>query len=107
MDRKRTLHVKRSVALARKKRIEEAQQEITARQLDRFVGKRLEVLVEERVEGEGLSLGRAYLHAPEVDGLMVIHEGSVTPGEVIPVQVIRRNGIDLEAVPIMKEAFHG
>ena len=107
MDRKRTLHVKRSVALARKKRIEEAQQEITARQLDRFVGKRLEVLVEERVEGEGLSLGRAYLHAPEVDGLMVIHEGSVTPGEVIPVQVIRRNGIDLEAVPVMKEAFHG
>jgi ribosomal protein S12 methylthiotransferase len=107
MDRKRTLHVKRSVALSRKKRIEEAQQEITARRLDRFVGKRLPVLIEEKVEGEGLSLGRAYLHAPEVDGLVVIHDGSVPPGEVIPVRVIRRNGIDLEAVPVVKEAYHG
>ena len=107
MDRKRTLHVKRAVALSRKKRIEEAQQEITAHRLDRFVGKQLEVLVEERVEGEKLSLGRAYLHAPEVDGLVVVHDGSVLPGNVIPVRVIRRNGIDLEAIPVIKEAFHG
>lgn len=106
-DRKRTLHVKRSIALARKRKIEEIQQGITFQRLDRFVGKRLEVLVEERVQGEGLSLGRGYLHAPEVDGLVVIHDDTVKPGTVIPVQVVRRNGIDLEAIPVGKEALHG
>jgi len=107
LDRKRSLHVKRSVALSRKRTIEEVQLGITAQRLDRFVGKKLEVLVEERVEGEGLALGRGYLHAPEVDGLVVIHDGKVVPGQTIPVQVIRRNGIDLEAIPLEKEAVHG
>ena len=107
MDRKRALHVKRSVALSRKRRIEEAQMNITGQKLDRFVGRQLEVLVEERVAGESLALGRGYLHAPEVDGLLVIHDALAEPGEIVPVQVIRRNGIDLEAVPAWKEGLHG
>ena len=45
---------------------------ITERALDGQVGKTLDVLVEERVQGEELSLGRAYLQAPEVDGLVVV-----------------------------------
>ncbi|GAB4365901.1 MAG: 30S ribosomal protein S12 methylthiotransferase RimO [Spirochaetales bacterium] len=107
LDRKRSLHVKRSVALDRKRRIEEAQQEITFGKLDRFVGQKLDVLVEERVEGEGLSLGRGYLHAPEVDGLVVIHHRTAEPGQIVPVQIIRRNGMDLEGVALQREISHG
>ena len=36
------------------------------------VGKILDVLVEEGSQGEQLSLGRAYLQAPDVDGLVVV-----------------------------------
>ncbi|HOV37735.1 MAG TPA: 30S ribosomal protein S12 methylthiotransferase RimO [Spirochaetales bacterium] len=100
LDRKRRFHVPRKVALSRKKRLEEAQQKISEEQLDRFVGKQLKILVEEIVSGKELSLGRGYPHAPEVDGLVVSHGSTVLPGQWVTVQVIRRNGIDLEAVPL-------
>jgi len=53
------------------------------------------VLVEEKIEGEEMSLGRAYLHAPDVDGLVVVRR-RVQPGSRVPVRIQRRNGVDLE-----------
>jgi ribosomal protein S12 methylthiotransferase len=61
------------------------------------VGKTLDVLVEERVEGERLYLGRGYLHAPEVDGLVVVKADSLEPGKIVPLRIEARVGIDLEA----------
>jgi ribosomal protein S12 methylthiotransferase len=80
----------------RKAVIEERQLPITERALDGHVGKILDVLVEERVEGEELSIGRAYMQAPDVDGLTVVR-GVFAPGSVVRVKIIRRNGLDLEA----------
>jgi len=121
------LRVAKKKAEARKKAVEMAQIDISARRLDRFIGKTLRVLVEERVEGEPFAIGRAYLHAPEVDGLVVIRTGdadaadaadaeapeargaaasaagpSVTPGRTVDVRIIRRNGVDLEGVPVTR-----
>ncbi len=92
---------RRAELLRRVAAVEEAQLPITERRLNRFVGKRLDVLVEERISGEPLAIGRAYLHAPEVDGSVVVRsEGEPpAPGERVSCEILRRNGIDLEAIP--------
>jgi ribosomal protein S12 methylthiotransferase len=89
--------VKKTVAEARRRAVEQAQIGISERRLDRQVGRTLDVLVEEGFEGEKLYLGRAYLHAPEVDGLVVVKAGSLQPGRIYPVRIDGRAGIDLEA----------
>ena len=87
--------VAKKTAQARKNTLERRQIPITERALDAQVGRTLDVLVEEQVEGEEMSLGRAYLQAPEVDGLIVVRR-SLPPGSMTAVRIIRRNGVDLE-----------
>ena len=89
--------VPRAAAEGRKGEVERRQEPITARALDGHVGKTLDVLVEERVQGDELSIGRAYLQAPDVDGLVVVRRG-LAPGSVERVRITRRNGVDLEGV---------
>jgi ribosomal protein S12 methylthiotransferase len=93
--------VTKTTAQRRKAEVEQRQIPITARALDARVGKTFEVLVEERVQGEDLCLGRSYLQAPDVDGLVVVRH-PCAPGTVTPVRIIRRNGVDLEG-----EVLHG
>jgi len=87
--------VRAAAAAARKAEVERRQVAITARSLDAAVGRTLDVLIEERIEGEEMSLGRAYLHAPDVDGLVVVRR-ALSPGSRVPVLIERRNGVDLE-----------
>jgi ribosomal protein S12 methylthiotransferase len=82
-------------ALRRKAELEERQERITAAWLDTLIGIEANVLVEERVEGEDLLLGRAWFQAPEVDGLVVVSGGSARPGERIRVRIQNRAGVDL------------
>jgi ribosomal protein S12 methylthiotransferase len=89
--------VKKTLVEARRRAVEQAQIGISERLLDRQVGRILDVLVEERVQGERLYLGRAYLHAPEVDGLVVVKADRLQPGGIYPVRIEGRAGIDLEA----------
>jgi ribosomal protein S12 methylthiotransferase len=86
-------------AEARKGRLEEAQLPITYGRLDRFIGRDMELLIEEEVEGEELAIGRGFPHAPEVDGLVVLRTGGrrLEPGELVTARILRRNGVDLEA----------
>lgn len=83
-----------------KRRIELRQTEITERQMERFAGLDMDILVEEKIESENMALGRAYIHAAEVDGSVIILSGKVIPGKLIRCRITRRNGIDLEAVPL-------
>jgi ribosomal protein S12 methylthiotransferase len=87
--------VAKKTAQARKNALERRQIPITEKALDAQVGRTLEVLVEEQVEGEEMSLGRAYLQAPEVDGLIVVRR-RLPPGSMTRVRISRRNGVDLE-----------
>lgn len=95
-------------AKARAGRLEALQSEITAKRLARYVGKEVNVLVEELVtgeEGEGLAIGRAWFQAPEVDGSVVIRYDlddaaavkSVIPGAVVSVKVLASTGVDLDS----------
>ncbi|MBN1834901.1 MAG: 30S ribosomal protein S12 methylthiotransferase RimO [Spirochaetales bacterium] len=87
-------------ARRRKQVLERTQEGITARRLERQVGRVLDVLIEEAVQGEGLYLGRAYLQAPEVDGLVVVKGAGLEPGGVVPVRMTGRRGVDLEGVQL-------
>ncbi len=79
----------------RKKALQEIQSEITTRRLNRFVGRTIDVLIEEKVEGTELFLGRGYPQAPEVDGLIVVGGEDLLPGEIVPVEIQGVQGVDM------------
>lgn len=87
-------------ARKRKDILEAAQQIISESRLDRWIGREMDILVEEPVEDEELALGRAVIHAPEVDGSVVLHISSAVTGDVIPARIDGRTGIDLQATPL-------
>jgi ribosomal protein S12 methylthiotransferase len=94
--------VAKKVAEERKRRVEEAQLPICEARMARFVGRKLELLVEERVEGEeGLYLARAACQAPEVDGATVLSSSAeLVPGSFTQGRVFRLAGIDLDAANV-------
>lgn len=79
----------------RYERLMELQQGISLEVNQAFVGQTLDVLVEGR--GDGLSIGRSYRDAPEIDGMVII-EGDVPPGELVPVRITGAMTYDLSGV---------
>jgi ribosomal protein S12 methylthiotransferase len=105
--------VDKKTAGARKSRIEDKQIAITEEGMSRFIGRDLDVLVEERIldaprepvhaarkkgpEAAALYLGRLYCQAPEVDGAAVIHSAApLLPGSLVKGRVFAKPGFDLE-----------
>jgi len=86
------------VAADRRARIEALQETIVAERLQRFVGRELPVLVEDRIQGTAIVLGRSPLQAPEVDGLVVVHDAptELRPGDRAGVTVTGVTGVDLQ-----------
>jgi ribosomal protein S12 methylthiotransferase len=80
----------------RRGRLMELQQGISLEENRKWVGRTLDVLVEGR--RKGLSVGRSYRDAPEVDGVVLI-EGEAAPGEMVPVRVTGALPYDLIGVP--------
>ena len=68
------------------------QQEISLERNQAQVGRRLDVLVEGH--GDGLSVGRSYRDAPEIDG-MVLLPGDLPVGELLPVRITGAMEYDL------------
>ncbi len=68
----------------RLERLMTVQQKISLERNQEFIGRRLTTLIEGTQEG--ISLGRTYRDAPEVDGLVLI-EGDIPVGEMLPVLI--------------------
>jgi len=64
------------------------------------VGEALDVLVEG--EGDGISLGRSYRDAPEIDGLVIV-EGKLPVGEIVPVRITGAMAYDLTGAAATSE----
>lgn len=93
----------RKVAEQRRSELMRLQAPITEQRMRRHIGAELDLLLEEHVESETLSLARCYVQAPEVDGLTVVHEvpgRALQPGTLLRARITAVNGLDLEAVPI-------
>jgi ribosomal protein S12 methylthiotransferase len=76
--------VPEKIKAERRDRLMALQQSISLAKNQAFVGKTLDVLMEG--QGDGLSVGRSYRDAPEIDGLVLIN-GDVPPGEIAPVRI--------------------
>jgi ribosomal protein S12 methylthiotransferase len=73
-------------------RLMEVQQPISLAINQSLVGRTLDILAEGY--GDGISLGRSYRDAPEIDG-MVIVEGELPVGEIVPVRITGAMTYDL------------
>ena len=80
------------VKQARFEQLMELQQGISLQVNQSYVGKTLDVLVEGR--DKGISIGRSYRDAPEIDGLVFI-EGEAKIGEIVPVRITGAMAYDL------------
>lgn len=87
--------ISREVKNERRERLMLMQQEISFEKNRSFIGKRLKVLVEG--SAEGVSIGRSYRDAPEVDGLVLI-EGEVPAGEMVTARITGAMPYDLSGV---------
>ena len=82
------------VKQARWEQLMELQQGISLERNQAFVGQTLDVLIEG--QGDGISSGRSYRDAPEIDGLVLI-EGDVPVGEMVPARITGAMTYDLTA----------
>jgi ribosomal protein S12 methylthiotransferase len=73
-------------------RLMELQQQISLEKNQALVGRTLDVLIEG--QGDGVSVGRTYRDAPEIDGMVVI-EGDIPTGEMVPVRITGAMTYDL------------
>jgi ribosomal protein S12 methylthiotransferase len=78
-------------------RLMELQSSISLEINQEFIGRRLDVLVEGF--DNGVSVGRSYRDAPEVDGYVLV-EAKLPIGEIIPVQITGALEYDLIGQPV-------
>ena len=83
------------VKQARYEQLMELQQNISLQVNQSYVGKTLDVLVEGF--DNGISIGRSYRDAPEIDGLVLI-EGKAKIGQIVPVRITGAMAYDLTGV---------
>ena len=84
------------VKQSRWERLMELQQGISLERNQSFVGKNLDVLIEGH--GDGISIGRSYRDAPEIDGLVIV-EDELPIGEIVPIRITGAMVYDLTGVP--------
>ena len=68
------------------------QQEISLEKNKSFIGQTMQVLLEGH--GEGISLGRSYRDAPEIDGMVMVNE-EIPVGEMVKVRITEALPYDL------------
>ena len=91
-----------AVKQERYERLMELQQNISLQVNQSYVGKTLDVLIEGF--DNGISIGRSYRDAPEIDG-MVLVEGKAKVGDIVPVRISGAMAYDLTGVltqPLIK-----
>jgi ribosomal protein S12 methylthiotransferase len=79
----------------RYERLMELQSNISLQNNQAQVGKTLDVLIEG--QGDGISLGRSYRDAPEIDGMVVL-EGELALGKILPARITGAMTYDLSGV---------
>jgi ribosomal protein S12 methylthiotransferase len=89
--------VPEEVKQERQARLMELQAKISARRLDRKIGRTLTVLVD-AIDEEGMAIARSTADAPEIDGVVYVEEGAELPvGEFAEVRIVDANEHDLYA----------
>lgn len=80
------------VKTQRKERLMSLQQRISLEKNQALIGQTLDTLIEG--VGNGISVGRTYRDAPEVDGLVIV-EGESPVGRILPIRISGASAYDL------------
>jgi ribosomal protein S12 methylthiotransferase len=91
--------VEEAVKQARRDELMEIQQPISLAKNQALVGRTLPVLVEG--VGDGISVGRTYRDAPEIDGLVIV-PGELPIGEIVPIHIDGAMTYDLTGTPALE-----
>lgn len=78
----------------RLERLMALQEKISLSKNQAWIGRKMDALIDGI--GDGISVGRTYRDAPEIDGLVII-EGEMDPGQIVPVQITGAMVHDLSA----------
>ncbi len=85
----------------RRDRIMEVQQPIAESFNRTLVGRTLDVLIDAPApSGNGGWLGRSYVDAPDVDGVTLVRDPDLRPGDLIACEIIEARGYDLIGRPV-------
>jgi len=87
--------VSRQTALKRKQELLSLHRELSSQYLAEYVGKEIEVLVEEADTEEQTYIGRAWFDAPEIDGVVNFQGHGCNYGDLVQVQIEDVIDIDL------------
>ncbi|MDL1968591.1 MAG: 30S ribosomal protein S12 methylthiotransferase RimO [Deltaproteobacteria bacterium] len=79
-------HVSKNTAKKRHDRLMSRQADISLKNNQKYIGKVLKVLVEEKSE-DNLFIGRTYFQAPEVDGITYINSNQLQPGRFAGIKI--------------------
>ena len=96
--------VPEEVKQARLEELMALQQPISLAKNQAQVGRTLDILVEGHGDGHsenGVSIGRSYRDAPEIDGLVIV-PGHLPLGEIVPVRIDGAMTYDLTGVPALE-----
>jgi ribosomal protein S12 methylthiotransferase len=75
------------------------QQEISRQILEKRIGTHTDVIIDELAEGPTFHFeGRTQWDAPEIDGRVFVKSSSLTPGMIVPVQIVDASDYDLYGV---------
>ncbi len=94
-------HVPADVMEARRERLMQVQQEIAFAALQQQLGRTLDVILDQPVEGErNVWIGRSQADAPDVDGLVFVtgDHYKLRAGDIVPCEVVATQEYDLVAV---------
>jgi len=96
-------HVDDTVKQERWERFMAVQQKISARRLKRFVGRSLDILVDETKRTT--ATGRSFADAPEIDGIVKIKQAAgLQVGDMVKVTITKATAYDLEGTPANRTA---
>lgn len=88
--------ITKKVKLKRQKELMKLQQEVSKRRGEEKVGKTIKVMIEGKLPEEGIFIGRSYMDAPNVDGLVFVHSrDSYLSGEFVDVKITQAKEYDL------------
>jgi ribosomal protein S12 methylthiotransferase len=85
----------------RRERLMQVQQEIAFAALQQQVGRTLDVILDQPVEGEkNVWIGRSPADAPDVDGLVFVtgDQFKLRAGDIVPCEIVATQEYDLVAV---------
>lgn len=94
-------HIEEDVKLDRQKRLMEVQQQIMFENNEQQVGKTIDVLIDNAVQGQpGVWVGRSAGDAPDVDSVAIVTETehALKPGNIVACEVVTYQDYDLIAV---------